>query len=125
MKIIYIAHPVALPDKAENLKQIQHIVRDLNMAHRDLVPFAPYMTDCLTLDDTDFKQRNRGIANNIALFEKGIIDEVWLFGNRISEGMWQEIDLANRLQIPIEARTEGTKNALIAKSLRDKRQSLS
>ena len=43
----------------------------------------------------------RGIKNDVALMKKGFIDEVRLYGDRISNGMEAEIKLANSLGIPV------------------------
>ncbi|WP_405329502.1 hypothetical protein [Leeuwenhoekiella sp. LLG6367-2.1] len=112
MKIIYIAHPVAYPNKEENLQAIREIVRDLNLSRADIVPFAPYVTDCMMLDDTDHKQRSRGIANNMALLSRNFVNEIWLYGNRISAGMWQEIEIAMQLGIAIKSMTIATQAQL-------------
>lgn len=108
MKVVYIAHPIS-GDITGNLEKIRCIVRDLNLLYDDIVPFAPYWLDCHALDDTDPVQRIRGIKNDIALFRKGFIDEVWLFGDKVSTGMKEEIKLAHSLGIPVVPMSENTK----------------
>ncbi|MDO8492299.1 MAG: hypothetical protein Q7S34_01500, partial [bacterium] len=49
---------------------------------------------------------------NRICFERGLIDELWLFGDRISEGMFGEIKLALQLKIPIIAKSWETQMAL-------------
>lgn len=100
MKIVYIAHPIS-GDIAGNLEKIRQIVRQINLQYSDVVPFAPYWVDCHALDDNDPEERKRGIANGQEFFLRKVIDEVWLFGDRISGGMQAEIDLANSLGIPV------------------------
>jgi hypothetical protein len=104
MKVIYIAHPIS-GDIKGNLEKIRLIVRKLNLSYSDIVPFAPYWLDCHALDDNNPAERQRGIQNDITLFEKKFIDEVWLFGDRISTGMQAEIDLATKLGIPVIDKT--------------------
>lgn len=101
-KIVYIAHPIG-GDVEGNLKKLRNIVRQLNMTYRDIVPFVPYYADVVSMDDSDPHQRERGIENDVALFLSGVIDEVWLYGDRISDGMREEIDLARQLAIPVIA----------------------
>lgn len=101
-KIVYIAHPIG-GDVEGNLKKLRNIVRQLNMTFRDIVPFVPYYADVVSMDDNDPHQRERGIENDVALFLSGVIDEVWLYGDRISDGMREEIDLARQLAIPVIA----------------------
>ena len=105
MKIIYIAHPIS-GDIAGNLEKIRLIVRKINLCYNDVVPMAPYWLDCHALDDKIPEERERGIKNDIAVLESGLIQEVWLYGNRISTGMQHEIDLAVRLGIRVVAKSE-------------------
>jgi len=97
-KIIYIAHPIG-GNVDENVKLVLEIVRQLNMSGLPIVPFAPYIVDVLALDDNDPEQRARGFDNNKQLFD--FVDEVWLYGGRISSGMQTEIDWANERNIPV------------------------
>ncbi|MCY1527415.1 hypothetical protein D9M68_624830 [compost metagenome] len=105
-QIIYIAHPIG-GDVEENIKKVLDIVRVLS-ANQNIVPFAPYIVDVMALDDRNPQERAIGFDHNKALFQTGIIDEVWLFGDRISAGMATEIAWARRLNIPVIPKTEGT-----------------
>lgn len=107
MKKIYIAHPIS-GDIPGNLEKIRLIVRDLNLTRSDIVPLAPYWLDCHALDDTNPKERDRGIANDIAILRSGLIDEMWLYGDRISNGMAHEIELAKLMGIPVYSKSSGT-----------------
>lgn len=98
MKIAYIAHPIG-GDVENNLAKIRAIVREINLTEPDVVPFAPYYADCVSLDDSNPAERTRGIRNDMALFQRGVIDEVRLYGERISNGMSEEILLADSLKI--------------------------
>ncbi|SEV88655.1 hypothetical protein SAMN05428988_0129 [Chitinophaga sp. YR573] len=100
MKIVYIAHPIS-GDIAGNLEKIRQIVRKINLECADIVPFAPYWVDCHALDDTIPSERERGIKNDTEFFKRGVIDEVWLFGDRISFGMQCEIEMAVSLGISV------------------------
>lgn len=111
MKIVYIAHPIG-GDVDQNIAKVLRIVREINLHSKTVVPFAPYIVDCLALDDDIQEQRERGIMNNAVLFDKGFIDELWLFGDRISVGMWIEIDAAVHLGIKVVPRTAETRKAL-------------
>ena len=103
-KVVYIAHPVG-GDVDNNLEKIQGIVRQVNLFYPDVVPFASYVVDCMAMNDAHPEERERGIANNIALFHKGFIDELWLYGDRISAGMREEIKLAESLGIPVVSKS--------------------
>jgi len=109
MKIIYIAHPIG-GDVEGNLKKIAQIAREINLEYPDVVPIAPYYLDCHALDDSNPEERQRGILNDSEFFDRKIMDEVWLYGDRISEGMSQEIRQANAMGIPVISMSEGTWN---------------
>lgn len=104
MKMVYIAHPIS-GDIAGNLEKIRTIVRQINIEQPNVVPFAPYWLDCHALDDTNPVERQRGINNDGEYFRRLVMDEVWLCGDRISNGMQAEIDLANELGIPVIDKT--------------------
>lgn len=107
MKIVYIAHPIS-GDIAGNLKKILAIVREINLTEPDVVPFAHYWVDCHALDDTIPEERERGIKNDKTLLKAGFINEVWLYGDRISSGMLDEIKTANEAGTPVIAKTKET-----------------
>lgn len=107
MKIVYIAHPIS-GDIANNLNKICLIIRELNLAEPDILPFAHYITDCHCLHDDVPEERERGIKNDTALLKAGFINEMWLYGDRISNGMKAEIKLARELNIPVISMSPGT-----------------
>ena len=109
MKIVYIAHPIS-GDIKGNLEKIRQIVRTINLAYKDIVPFAPYWVDCHALDDNNVDERMRGIDNDSEFFRRRTMDEVWLCGDKISTGMKYEIQKALNIDIPIISKSEGTRN---------------
>ena|SRR4030042_1948242 len=102
MKIVYICHPVS-GDVMGNIEKIMKIIRDINLSSEDVVPFAPYLGDLLALDDNKPEERSRGILNDIAILRSGIINELWCYGDRISAGMKEEINLAFNMGVPVKA----------------------
>lgn len=100
MRIIYIAHAIG-GDVQANLADLYRIARRINMEYPDIVPFAPYVLDVLCLNDAVPAERARGIANNTALLQSGMVEELWLTGNRISAGMKAEMGLAKQMGIAI------------------------
>lgn len=105
MKVVYIAHPIG-GDVEGNVKKVLDIVQKLNRSNPNIVPFAPYIVDVQALDDRIPSDRKRGFENNEALFKK-CVDEVWIFGDKISNGMKQEIEWANELGIKVIDYTDG------------------
>jgi len=107
MKVAYIAHPIG-GNVWGNIESILQIMKQVNLTEPETVPHSPYIGDCLSLDDNILEERERGIKNNTALFRKGFIDEVRLYGNTISKGMKHEIELALELGIPVIPMTPET-----------------
>lgn len=107
MKVVYIAHPIG-GDVKNNLEKIKNIVRDINLTKKNVVPFAPYWLDCHALNDNVLKERKRGIKNNIVLLRRSFVDELWLFGDKISQGMIKEIEICRELNIKVAPKSPET-----------------
>ena len=98
---VYICHPIK-GDKRRNIEKIIKIVRKINLTMPNVIPLTNYIADCLSLDDNVEAERQRGLYNDRKLIENGIVDELWVFGDTISEGMQMEIELARKMGIPIK-----------------------
>ena len=105
-KIVFIAHPIGgdVPGNSRKVLEICKRVHD-----RNTIPFVPYLVSLQYLDDEVPEDRELGIEANLEFFHRGHIDEVWLFGDRISTGMEREVRLALELGIPVVPQTDGTK----------------
>lgn len=100
-RIAYIAHPIG-GDVEDNLRSLRRVIYNINKYEKDVVPFCPYYADVVSLDDNDPLQRARGIENDMAILKRpGMVDELRLYGERISEGMRDEIIVAVNMGIPI------------------------
>lgn len=113
MKIAYIAHPIG-NDVPGNLTKIRAIVRKINLTEPGTVPFAPYYADCVAMVDQIPEERQRGILNDKTILASGIVDELRLYGDRISAGMRHEIETAMAEGIIIMAMTPQTQQELTA-----------
>lgn len=113
MKVVYIAHPIS-GDVIDNLNKVLDIVKELRFDRKDIIPLAPYLISCVLLDDSIPEHRSAGIDYNRRILESGIVDELWLYGDRISNGMKEEIRFVNNLyyKVPIRAKTPETKKEL-------------
>lgn len=111
MKIAYIAHPIG-GDVAGNVEKIIAIVRHINKTEPDTIPFASYIADIYALDDNIPEERDRGMKNSMALLTQGFVTEIRLYGNRISNGMREEVYLAKESGIPIRPMTPETQKDL-------------
>ena len=105
-KVVFIAHPVS-GDILGNVKRVLEICKSVHT--KDIIPVAPYISSLQYLNDDITEDRELGIEANLEAFHRNYIDELWLFGERISKGMKQEILLAQELGIPIIPQTDGTR----------------
>jgi len=106
MKTIFIAHPIN-GDIAGNMEKVLKICKEIH--DENTIPVAPYLVSLRYLNDADPKERELGISANLETFRRGYIDELWIFGDHISAGMREEINLALSLNIPVVPKTEETK----------------
>jgi|SRR3989344_1034166 len=106
MKTVFIAHPISMDIKG-NTEKILAICRELHS--HDIIPVAPYLVSLQYLNDEMVEDRQLGVSANMECFHRRYIDELWLYGNCISSGMKEEVELARSLGIPIIPMTKETK----------------
>lgn len=111
-KLVYIVHPIK-GDVMDNVERILRIVRDINLNCKNVIPFAPYLADVLALNDDNPEERKRGIRNDKYILASGIVDEIWVYGDRVTQGMSDEIKLAFKLDIPIVTVSRAISGAVI------------
>lgn len=105
MKVVYLAHPISAVKFGAtvdvNLALLSDYVRYINRHMPSIVPFAPYYADVIALDDRLSSDRERGLKNGRELLSRGAVDELWICGRIISLGMFAEIQLCQKLKIPV------------------------
>lgn len=99
-KIIYVAHPIG-GDVENNIKKVIAICTEINLTEPNIIPFVPYLSDLYALDDSKPEERERGLSNCLFMLKKGFIDEIWLYGDRISNGMRSEINICLEVGIKV------------------------
>ena len=108
-KTVFIGHPIS-GDIKGNVEKVLKICSELHT--KDIIPVAPYLISLQYLDDKIVEDRELGMEANHECFHRRYVDELWLFGDRISDGMKKEILLAKEMNMPIIPKTEGTKRDL-------------
>ena len=96
MKLIYITSPFA-GDIEHNTKMGIEYCR--YAADNGVVPIASHLLFPLFLNDSNPAEREQGIKMRSQLLAS--CDAVWVFGDRISEGMRREIEEAEKFGIPV------------------------
>lgn len=93
---VFICSPYAgsVKRNTQNAKRYMRFAAD-----RGAIPFAPHLLYPLVLDDGDPAQRELGLF--FGLVWLGRCDELWVFGDRVSEGMAREIAKAKWRGMPI------------------------
>lgn len=98
MKKVYIASPLRgnIEENIENaIKYSRYAIMECGV-----LPLTPHIFLTRFLDDNIEEERILGIQAGMQLLEES--EELWVFGDVISEGMRAEIARATELGIPIE-----------------------
>ena len=96
MKLIYVASPYA-GDIQRNTEFAKKACRHVMSEGHAF--FAPHLLYPQLLDDNRPQEREQGIEMGITMLYR--CDELWCYGECISQGMVQEIATADKLGIPI------------------------
>lgn len=94
MKLIYICSPFRSDNKAEqyaNVRAAQKYCRDAYK--QNCIPVAPHLYLPQFLDDDTPAERDLALRIGLRLID--YCSEVWVLGDRISDGMRGEIDYAS------------------------------
>ena len=96
LPLVYIASPFA-GDTQRNAERARGYCR--LAVSKGCIPLAPHLLYPQFMDDDD--RETRELAIFFALVLLGKCDEIWVFGERISEGMEREIAKARKRNMPI------------------------
>jgi hypothetical protein len=107
-KTVLIAHPMT-GDIEGNTKKVEAICREIHSA--EIIPIFPSFTTRRYLTP-DPKDRELAKAHIKEYFKRGMVDEVWLYGDNLTQGMLREIKTANEHSVPVTAKTPQTKEFL-------------
>jgi len=96
MKKIYVCNPLR-GMFAFNIEQARKHCRFV--ISKGGIPFAPHIYFTQFLDDTNEKERAIGMKQGMEWLKQ--CDELWVFGRVLSEGMIEEIELAQKEKIKV------------------------
>jgi len=92
MKIIFVCSP--FQGREENVEKAKRYCRMLvNMGY---IPIAPHVYFSQFMDDLNPDDRRKALEMNKKLLE--FCDELWIFGDEITEGMKEEIEYFRKIK---------------------------
>ena len=94
--LVYVCSPFA-GDVERNIENARRFCRFA--VEQGAIPLAPHLHYPQFMDDADPAQRKDGLRFALILLCK--TDEVWVFGENMSEGMKREIEKARAKNIPV------------------------
>ena len=92
MKIIFVCSP--FQGKKENIEKAKKYCRYI--VELGYIPIAPHVYFPQFMDDSKPEERRRALEMNKKLME--FCDELWVFGDEITEGMREEIEHFKKLK---------------------------
>lgn len=107
MKKVYICSPLG-GDVEENLRKVRRYTKYALLC--GTAPVVPHFY-ALFLDDSIPKERKIGIAAGLSLL--WFCDEMWLFGDEVTEGMAAEIQFCKNLNVTIRKVRENEINKVL------------
>ena len=97
MKLVFICSPYR-GDIDGNKTRAQRYCRFAYT--KGAVPIAPHLHNTRFLDENILEERKAGIELGLQLLKRA--DELWCFGDRLTEGMKVELRAAQQLQLPVK-----------------------
>lgn len=101
MKLIYVCSPYR-GNVEHNTARARRYCRFVYT--EGAVPLAPHLLNTQFLDENLPEEREAGLKLGLQLLEH--CDELWLFGDRLSEGMEAELTEAHRMKMKIKYFTD-------------------
>ena len=100
-KLVYISHEIS-GDVKGNIRKILGICKIVHTKYT--IPFTPYLSLLQYLDDESIEERLLGMEANAEHFRRGNFDELWVYGTKVSKGVFEELELAVQFDIPVKVR---------------------
>lgn len=101
MKLVFICSPYR-GDVEVNVNRARRYCRFAYV--NGCVPYAPHLHNPQFLDGKITEERDAGIYMGMEVLKR--LDELWVFGDVLTEGMEMEFRLAKQLNIPIRYFTD-------------------
>lgn len=95
-KLIYVCSPLR-GDLEKNMKRAR--IYSKYVVDQGYIPFTPHIFFTQFLNDEIQEDRDAGISMGMQMLL--LCQELWVFGDKISQGMQSEIDYANKNGIDV------------------------
>jgi hypothetical protein len=107
-KTVLISYPLS----REVEKNIAEVIRICKLAHsHEIIPLFPHLLmKRYVTDDPPGEQLAEACIWEY--FKRGMVDELWLYGNHISPPMWREIHFAQHCKVEVVPKSPQTAKAL-------------
>ena len=92
MKIVFVCSP--FQGKQENIDKAKQYCK--YVLERGYIPLAPHVYFSQFMDDRNPEDRRKALEMNKRLME--FCDELWVFGDEMTEGMKEEIGYFKRIK---------------------------
>jgi hypothetical protein len=101
-KTVFIAHPIS-EDPEGNTRKVLEICRQIHTA--DVIPVVPGLVWRMYLSAIDAGAKTLAKAVTEEYFRRGMIDEIWFYGDKLSSGTLEELKLAERYGVRAVAKS--------------------
>ena len=95
-KLIYVCSPFSREDN-KNIADARRYCK--YVLDHGAVPFAPHLYFPQLLDESNEEELKTGIGARLVILAE--CDELWAFGDRLTEDMRLELELADKLSMPM------------------------
>ena len=111
-KVVLIGYPLDGGDPIEIARAIVGIYKEIQ--DEGVIPYSPeflFLPIC-SLEEPEWQKRI-ATARRLGLC-RGFFEELWLFGDHLTQEMKEEIIIGVTMGIPVVAMTDGTKEGMVA-----------
>jgi len=92
MKVVFVCSP--FQGKQENIEKARRYCKFV--LEKGCIPIAPHVYFSQFMDDNNPADRRKALEMNKKLLK--FCDELWIFGNEITEGMREEIEYFRKIK---------------------------
>lgn len=114
-KMVFIAHPIS-DDPEENTRKVLEICRRIHTP--DVIPLFPSLAWRMYLSAIDAGDKALAKMAIEEYFSRGVVDELWFYGDKLSNGMLRELELADQYGVQVVAKTPKVYELLMEAVLR-------